>query len=456
MDNLREVFIRDVRCFHDAHHASVRPITLLVGENSTGKTTFLGCYSVLHQMFSLLNVDGQLDFNEEPFTMGSFRDMVRSRRGPSGRIDEFQLGFVIDPQPDKNIPSYELFATFREEGSQPIISSFRVEFQSNAFLELKRYPDKTIVLTPDHKVETNAPVGHVIPLIGFLMTRADDGEQLARRFLDLQPVANYFSGLFGIMERTRRGDVKERIHIGYPDLPELIAVAPLRSKPIRTYDPVRETASPEGAHIPMLMMRLNRTNRSSWDSLHDDLVAFGRSAGLFSDIKVKGHGRQMSDPFQLQVKVRSGPHANIMDVGYGVSQSLPIMVDVMTSRESGRGGRKPRRSDGRSFLLQQPEVHLHPKGQAELASLLIEAFKKNGDRFLIETHSDYIVDRVRISVRKLKLKPEDVSILYFEPSGNAVTIHNITLDKHGNLQDAPVGYRDFFVKESDQLLGFAD
>ena len=206
----------------------------------------------------------------------------------------------------------------------------------------------------------------------------------------------------------------------------------------------------------MLMMRLNRTNRSSWDSLHDDLVAFGRSAGLFSDIKVKGHGRQMSDPFQLQVKVRSGPHANIMDVGYGVSQSLPIMVDVMTAKESGRWERKRRRSDGRSFLLQQPEVHLHPKGQAELASLLIEAFKKNGDRFLIETHSDYIVDRVRISVRKLKLKPDDVSILYFEPSGNAVTIHNMTLDEHGNLQGAPVGYRDFFVKESDQLLGFAD
>ena len=108
----------------------------------------------------------------------------------------------------------------------------------------------------------------------------------------------------------------------------------------------------------------------------------------------------MSDPFQLQVKVRSGPHANIMDIGYGVSQSLPILIDVMTAADSNSGGRSRRRPTGRLFLLQQPEVHLHPRGQAQLANLFIEAHKRNGSRFLIETHSDYIVDRVRISVRK--------------------------------------------------------
>ena len=159
----------------------------------------------------------------------------------------------------------------------------------------------------------------------------------------------------------------------------------------------------------------------------------------------------MSDPFQLQVKVRSGPHANIMDVGYGVSQSLPILVDVLADAESDR-----RKNGGPAFLLQQPEVHLHPRGQAELASLFVEAVRTNGSRFLIETHSDYVVDRVRISVRQGKLKPDDVSILYFEPAAKAVTIHNLTLDRHGNLRNAPAGYRDFFVRESDRLLGFAD
>lgn len=143
-------------------------------------------------------------------------------------------------------------------------------------------------------------------------------------------------------------------------------------------------------------------------------MAFGRESGLFADIKIRGRGAQMSDPFQLQVKVRTGPHANIMDVGYGVSQSLPILVDVLTAAESGRS-RGLRRGTERTFLLQQPEVHLHPRGQAELANLFIEAFRKNGSRFLIETHSDYIVDRVRISVRKRKLKPDDVLLSTSSP-----------------------------------------
>ena len=445
MDNPRELILRDVRCFQDAQRGILRPITLLVGENSTGKTTFLGCYRVLRQVFSRPDIDSLLDFNEQPFAMGSFRDIVRSRRGPGGRINEFKIGLAVTPASDSALPPYTLFATFHEQGSEPVISSFRFQFRGDSFLELRRSADGTICSVPGHDVETEFP----FRLVFFLLELATDERQGSRQFPTLQPVASYLRSLYTAREGPKR-------RIGLPHLPELIPVAPLRSKPERSYNPVRETASPEGAHIPMLMMRLTRTDLGHWKSLHDDLVAFGRRSGLFSDIKVKGHGRQISDPFQLQVKVRTGPHANIVDVGYGVSQSLPILVDVMAAKKSDRGGRRRRGANGRSFLLQQPEVHLHPRGQAELANLFINAFKKRGSRFLIETHSDYIIDRVRISVRKKTLKPDDVSILYFEPTGNAVTIHNMTLDEHGNLQGVPAGYRDFFVRETDQLLGFSD
>ena len=88
--------------------------------------------------------------------------------------------------------------------------------------------------------------------------------------------------------------------------------------------------------------------------------------------------------------------------------------------------------------------------------MFVEAFKKRGNRFLIETHSDYIVDRVRIAVRQGALKPDDVAILYFEPKGNAVGIHSMSLDADGNLLGAPASYREFFLRETDRLLGFAD
>ncbi len=151
----------------------------------------------------------------------------------------------------------------------------------------------------------------------------------------------------------------------------------------------------------------------------------------------------MSDPFQLQVKARSRIPANIMDVGYGVSQSLPILVDIHSHTDS-------------IFLLQQPEVHLHPRAQAELATVFSNSVQENGNSFMIETHSDHIVDRIRILVRQGKLPAEDVSILYFEPEENAVRIHNIEVDGDGNLKNVPPGYRDFFLRESDRLLGFED
>ncbi len=458
-DNPRELILSDVRCFQGEQRGSLRPITLLVGENSTGKTTFLGCYGVLCRFFSTLDIDSSLDFNSEPFAMGSFRDIVRSRRGPGGRIDEFKLGIAVDPAPDAGIPPYTLLATFREAGSQPVISSVRFEFEPDSFLDLQRRPEGTVLRIPEHRVETDVPFGEAMFIIDFLATLEVDETGMPREFPDLKPAADYLRGLFSRRAPSagRRGPKRGTFtRMWRPLLPDLIPVAPLRSKPKRTYDPVRETASPAGEHVPMLMMRLTRAESSHWQPLQENLREFGRESGLFSDIKVKGHGRQMSDPFQLQVKVRSGPHANIMDVGYGVTQSLPILVDVMTAAESESGSRSRRRTANRSFLLQQPEVHLHPRGQAELANLFVEAYKRNGSRFLIETHSDYIVDRVRISVRKRLLQPEDVSILYFEPNGNAVTIHNMTLDEDGNLQGAPTGYRDFFLKETDRLLGFTD
>ena len=450
MDDARELILQDVRCFQDEQRGRLRPITLLVGENSTGKTTFLGCYRVLHRMFSRSGIGEFLDFNEEPFAMGSFRDIVRSRRGPSGRIDEFKIGFRVDRVPDDVLSPYELSVTFREKGSEPVASSLRFQFDSDAFLELRSGEDGTIVQIPDRAEEINGvPLVHAMFMLDALIDTSD-WTWSPPEFQNLEPIADYLHGRFPRREVTsRRSAIRRRVGVGLPHLPELIPVAPLRSKPKRTYDPIRETASPEGEHVPMLMMRLDRTDTPHWKSLHDDLVKFGRGAGLFADIKVKRHGKQMNDPFQLQVKVRSGSHANLMDVGYGVSQSLPILVDVL-ERSDRRLGHKY------AFLLQQPEVHLHPRGQAALASLFVQAFKKSGNRFLIETHSDYIIDRVRISVRKGLLKPDDVSVLYFEPRGSAVAIHNMTLDEHGNLLDAPRGYRDFFVKETDELLGFAD
>ncbi len=449
-----ELLIEDVRCFRGEHRARLRPITLLVGENSTGKTTLLGCYGALHRTLEAQLAGHSLDFNREPFSMGSFRDIVRSRRGREGRIQKFRLGLRV-PGRKNGPPPFELAATLVERGSQPVIESWRYAFPSGEYLELRYGENGKITLAIEgHEAVLDGPfeLWNLPFLVSYIVS--DEESRREPRFAGLEPIAAFLRKL-----SPDRAGRRSRLHrLLTPALPPLVPVAPLRAKPHRTYDPIRETATPEGTHIPMLMMRLDHEASDRWKSLREDLVEFGEKSGLFSDIRVKRHGRQISDPFQLQLKVHSGSHANIVDVGYGVSQSLPILVELLTpelgsARSSGRR-RYPEKGNSSLFLLQQPEVHLHPRGQAEFASFLVNSVTKRGNRFLIETHSDHIVDRIRISVRKQQLEADQVSILYFEPQGNSVEIHNIGMDEHGNLQNVPAGYRGFFLRETDTLLGF--
>ena len=151
----------------------------------------------------------------------------------------------------------------------------------------------------------------------------------------------------------------------------------------------------------------------------------------------------MGDPFQLQIQVRE-QKSNLIDTGYGISQLLPILVRLLDAPRSVR------------FLMQQPEVHLHPKGQAELSSLLISLRKQRHHHFIVETHSDAMIDRARIEIMKGNISPEDVSLIYLEPKGNSIDVHNIKFDEQANLMGEPSGYRDFFLKESNKLLGFTE
>lgn len=452
-----ELILQNIRCFSGERRGKIKPITLLVGENSTGKSTFLGCYSVLHWLFyETWNLDHQLDFNQEPFLLGSFLDILNSRIVRENNNEQFKIGLKILPVDSEVFPAYNLLVTFASQGSQPIISSIRFQFDEQFFIELKRDTNnETMVAFPDF--ETSIPCPY--PFAMFLLDVASSGviDRLSpahENSLVSNPIFLLIGHLIDERFETDVGKWIENLgnfRIERPLLNEINPVAPLRSKPKRTYNPIRESPSPEGEHIPMLMMRLNQTDENLWNLMRNRLNEFGVTSGLFSDIVIKHHGEQMNDPFQLLVKSRSGVMTNIADVGYGISQILPILVDVIAVEEG-----VDQRERGCTFLLQQPEVHLHPQAQAELASFFVESYNKYGIQYLIETHSDNFIDRIRIAVRTGKLHSDDVSILYFGPSEDGVTIHSMSLDNHGNLIGAPEGYRNFFETETDWLLGFKD
>ncbi|MDE0126517.1 MAG: AAA family ATPase [Bryobacterales bacterium] len=224
------------------------------------------------------------------------------------------------------------------------------------------------------------------------------------------------------------------------------ANAPVRSRPRRTYDPLPPERDPEGDYIPMYFSSLAIAEPTIWKNLKHELQSFGKSSGLFDELSIRHLGHKRIEPFQIQVRrfgsKHKGPMRNIIDVGYGVSQVLPLITELLqTDSES-------------MFLIQQPEVHLHPTAQAALGSLFCQIANWK-QQLIVETHSDYIVDRIRMDVRdkKSNLNAEDVSILYFERDDLDSKIHCLRLDEYGNILSAPDSYRRFFMRETRRSLG---
>lgn len=430
--NITQFTMEEVRCFAERQQFDIRPLTFLVGENSTGKTTALACFQVLANYLK----DGEVDFNAEPYSMGIFKDIVRNSR-PKGSA--FKLGFTFTGERE-NV-EYTVECVQKKDGFEPAIESVTIKFA-----------DGKIVFKTEDRVERGMRLASIDEV------RNHDSNQyyvdVEPTFLDRVPLYYLLNHCYNMIKRQSGGEnpLAEYIKKKYEAIGDLgnledisvFSTSPVRSRPKRTYDPTREFNDPEGSDVPMQLMRIASTKRGEWEALKQALVEFGKGSGLFENIEIQNLGGSLGAPFQLKVKVR-GPNSNIIDVGYGVSQILPILVHIL-------GPPQWRKT---FFLLQQPEVHLHPTAQAQLSSLL--ASSANGDQsFIVETHSDYMIDRARIEIRKGTISPEDVSLIYLEPKGRVVNVHNISFDKIGNMVGAPTHYREFFMKETDRLLGFED
>lgn len=413
-----------IRCFSAAQDAVIRPLTLLVGENSSGKSTFLALCRIAS---SITNGFGQeFPFNEPPLLLGAYDQIASYRGGRAGRAKFFSIGV--------NAGNGSIRAEFVSRNGQPSLSSWRLAVGSLVWRAMAKGDQDGFALVLE------GPQGkHEIPRVrphALLQLRHVPRKYWAEFLGSKTPVT-----VFSQSDMNSLGDTLESIRKGFGH--GTYAFAPIRSSPERTYNPVSVATAPGGSHVPMVLASLSRApGTTQWSALRSALTEFGSESGLFEQIEVIQKGKKVSDPFQIGVST-GGPAFNLVDVGYGVSQALPILVDILQ-----------RSTTDELFLLQQPEVHLHPRAQAELGSFFARQARKRV-RFVIETHSDYLVDRVRMEVRNGKLRPEDVSLLYFERpehGAHGATIHSLDLDKAGGITNPPAGYRQFFLNEERALL----
>ncbi|MCL1643069.1 AAA family ATPase [Elizabethkingia anophelis] len=128
------------------------------------------------------------------------------------------------------------------------------------------------------------------------------------------------------------------------------------------------------------------------------------------------------------------------NVGFGISYVLPIVLALLTAENN------------KTIIIENPESHIHPRGQAELGKLISLA-ANTGAQLLIETHSDHILNGIRVAVKEKLVNRHDVNIMYFEKSTTDkeqfTSISRIQLDEGGELNHYPENMLDEW---SNQLL----
>lgn len=419
---ISKIILENFRCFKSRQEIELKPLTFLVGENSTGKTSFLAAIRLATGILSPkrppMNV---LDFNTEPFILGAYEQIASYASGRKGRAKSFLIGYETTQRAYSDKYTVRVTARFVPHQGQPVINEYVL---------------KDIDSGVERKAEIDLPSGRVM-----LEDIQINGQEIRSDHVVAAPWwLNEFIFDFNRLVDQKKKIAKPGRHFRRLS-EEAFAIAPVRMRPERTYDPKSDVPRPEGNHVPVLLKQLASDNEQ-WPKFEKYLKEFGVSSGLFKEIQLRKLGHSEADPFQIVVKI-AGAHNNLIDVGYGVSQVLPILVDSMTRTES-------------MILMQQPEVHLHPKAQAELGTLLWTIMCNRKRQIIVETHSDHIIDRVCLDVRDKpnEIKADQVGILYFHQKANQpwVKIYKLSIDQVGNILGAPKGYREFFLKEEARLF----
>jgi hypothetical protein len=210
-------------------------------------------------------------------------------------------------------------------------------------------------------------------------------------------------------------------------------IGPMRERP-EGYYAFDRRIRPTGGHFATLLNDVSKTERNEID---DAVKAFGKESGLFDNLIVtKASNKIANSP--LHVFVEKNKKTFLLNqVGIGVSQVAPIIADTLAAS---KGLINPQR-----FLIQQPELHLHPKAQAAFGEYL-HKIAQSGTRFCIETHSDFLIDRFRANIKNSEGNTP-AAIIYCRSDVNGNHSDRIEINDDGTLSDPPEGYLDFFINE---------
>lgn len=436
--------LKNFRGFQEAYIPLAAGSNFFVGENSTGKTSVLSLIEILsthHFYFTHELISDYVDFS-------AYEDAV-SAKTPKADMAIGYFRFIYSKLKRGTIDAL-CFHFGNDKGRTDLKS---VQYAANGYLIEAKFR-KTLVQFTVHKAIVDS-TAHSYPVAALTAmfngtTASFQGDLVCTgkySYANL-PMPSPLISVLNILslEKIRNSDDDPlvRARTRHELFDDLKWIAPIRAKPQGISTKIQNTYSAEGEHIPSLIRRAFglKGEVALANRLKSVVAPFGKDSHLFDNIGVQEYGQGPTSPFEVQIQLGGHSH-RLSNVGYGVSQSLPVLIEIASS------------SAGETFIVQQPEVHLHPRAQAAFGEFLHDMTTSRKHSFLIETHSDYLIDRFRLQMRKKNRKNHPISqVLFFSKSSKGFnTVSSILLNRDGSLPEKlPNGYRDFFLREELQLL----
>lgn len=444
---LTRLHLQNFKSWRDTGDVQLRPITSFFGTNSSGKTSLLQALLLLKQTSDSSDRGRVFHFGDKttPVDLGDFRSVVHRHNTdadlvlsldwkaakPFEVIDtksddravlaDVQLGFSVVASQTSSARALRMVVgemSYRVGGA-----AFGMRRKSKAKLEYELFADQTDFRFI-HSVGRKWPLPPPVKSYGF-------PDQVRAYFQNAGFLADFELAL---EERLR--------HVYY--------LGPLRAYPERRYtwagaQPIDMGRAGESVVDALLASRergetISPGYKRKRLTLEAYVAQWLQKLGLIHDFRVEplAEGSQV-----FQIKARKSPGSAevlITDVGFGVSQILPVLVLCFYVPE------------GSTVILEQPEIHLHPAVQAGLADVLIDAWQKRKVQVLIESHSEHLLRRLQRRIAEEGVTPNEVALYFCSIEDGDSQLTPLAVDLFGNIENWP---KDFFGDEFGEIAAMS-
>ncbi|WP_345889200.1 AAA family ATPase [Shewanella algae] len=398
--------LTNFKAWQDTDELKLKPVTMLLGTNSSGKSTLIQSLLLLKQTVQSPDRSIQLNLGGDEindlFNFGDFDNVLR--QDVSG-TRQFSLSFSFDSSVASRVENGHFFCSYGKNSAGGVaIQEWRVNTGKHYFKSVRREKGAYSVFIDDE----NLP--------------RDKGRHLCpERSVSLSAEALAVLG--------QEGTVLEDLSLSIRrELENIVYLGPLRRKPERDYVWNKSNPGEVGSDghraidvlLASALMRGEEQNRiiegvSKW------LVRMK----VADKLEVKQLGR--STRYELVVH-RDGVEANLRDVGIGISQVLPVLTIAYFA------------PSGSTIILEEPEIHLHPLAQAVLAELFVEISKERKVQFIVETHSEHLFRRMQTLIARQELNLEDAAMYFVERERQHACLRLLEIDDFGRLTNWPDGF----------------